>query len=43
MRLCVMHNIYFFNSLLEEIRSALDEDAFDSLFRERIGEVSRRI
>lgn len=43
MRLCVMHNIYFFNSLLEEIRSALDEDAFDSFFRERIGEVSRRI
>ncbi|MBR2062640.1 MAG: tRNA guanosine(34) transglycosylase Tgt [Anaerotignum sp.] len=28
MRLCVMHNLYFFNSLMEEIRQALDEDRF---------------
>ena len=27
MRLCVMHNIYFYNTLLERIRQALDEKA----------------
>lgn len=43
MRLCVMHNIYFFNSLFEEIRGALDEETFDSFYREKIGTVSRRI
>ena len=30
MRLCVMHNLYFFNTMMEEIRLALDEDRFDS-------------
>ena len=28
MRLCVMHNLYFFNSLMEEIRQAIEEDRF---------------
>ena len=28
MRLCVMHNLYFFNTMMEEIRQALDEDRF---------------
>lgn len=28
MRLCVMHNLYFFNKMMEEIRQALDEDRF---------------
>ncbi len=28
MRLCVMHNLYFFNTMMEEIRLALDEDRF---------------
>ena len=27
-RLCVMHNLYFYNNLMEEIRLALDEDRF---------------
>ena len=30
MRLCVMHNLYFFNTMMEEIRLALDEDRFES-------------
>lgn len=28
MRLCVMHNLYFFNNMMEEIRTALDEGRF---------------
>lgn len=28
MRLCVMHNLWFYNHLMEEIRLALDEDRF---------------
>ena len=28
MRLCVMHNLYFFNSMMEEIRQAMEEDRF---------------
>ena len=28
MRLCVMHNLYFFNSMMEEIRQAIVEDRF---------------
>ena len=30
MRLCVLHNLYFYNHLMEEIRDALDEGTFDS-------------
>ena len=28
MRLCVLHNLYFYNNMMEEIRSALDEGCF---------------
>lgn len=28
MRLCVIHNLYFFNNMMEEIRNALDEGRF---------------
>ena len=28
MRLCVMHNLYFFNNMMEEIRDALDMGEF---------------
>lgn len=30
LRLCVLHNLYFYNHLMKEIRQALDEDRFDS-------------
>ncbi len=30
MRLCVLHNLYFYNHLTEDMRSALDEDRFAS-------------
>lgn len=28
MRLCVMHNLYFYNTLLEKIRESIDNDSF---------------
>ena len=28
MRLCVLHNLYFYNTMMEEIRGALDEGRF---------------
>ena len=28
MRLCVIHNLYFYNKLMEDIRGALDEGDF---------------
>ena len=28
MRLCVLHNLYFYNHMMEEIREALDEGRF---------------
>ncbi len=30
MRLCVLHNLYFYNTMMEEIRAALDGDSFAS-------------
>ena len=28
MRLCVLHNLYFYNTMMEEIRDALDQGTF---------------
>ena len=36
MRLCVMHNLYFFNTMMEEIRLALDEDRFESYKKSKL-------
>ena len=30
MRLCVLHNLYFYNTMMEEIRDALDNGNFNS-------------
>lgn len=43
MRLTVMHNLYFYNHLLEKIRNALDKDRFEDFYRENIEALSRRI
>ncbi len=29
MRLCVLHNLYFYNTMMEEIRHALDQGRFE--------------
>lgn len=36
MRLCVMHNLYFFNNMMEEIRASLDNSTFDSYKKMRL-------
>ncbi len=36
MRLCVLHNLYFYNTMMEEIRNALDEDRFESYKRAKL-------
>lgn len=42
-RLAVMHNLYFYNTLAEKIREALDNDKFDA-FRKKYSELlSRRL
>ncbi len=43
MRLCVMHNLYFYNHLMEEIRLALDEDRFDAFRAQYVDLLDRRI
>ncbi len=36
MRLCVIHNLYFFNNLMEEIRQSLDNGCFTEYKRKRL-------
>jgi queuine tRNA-ribosyltransferase len=43
MRLSVMHNLYFYNKLMEKIRNALDEGRFEEFRREFSAKLSRRI
>ena len=43
MRLCVIHNLYFYNTLLEKIRNAIDEDDFENFKNSYIDVLERRI
>ena len=43
MRLCVMHNLYFYNKLMERIRTALDEGSFDAFRAEYSEKLNRKI
>ncbi len=43
MRLCVMHNLYFYNTLTERIREALDTGTFEEFYRTYRGVLDRRI
>ena len=43
MRLAVIHNLYFYNHLMEEIRDALDEGRFQDYKRSKVGRLSVRI
>ena len=36
MRLCVLHNLYFYNHLMEEIRAAIREHRFEAFKKERL-------
>ena len=44
MRLCVLHNLYFYNTMMEEIRDALDAGNFKSYKEEKLynmGQIER--
>lgn len=43
MRFSVMHNLYFYNHLMEEIRLALDENRFEAFYREKREILAQRI
>ena len=43
MRLCVMHNLYFYNKLMEKIRNALDAGTFNDFRKEYSAKLSQRI
>ncbi len=43
MRLCVMHNLYFYNKLAERIRDAIDQDQFEAFRTEYSEKLSRKI
>ena len=36
MRLCVLHNLYFYNTMMEEIRDALDKGEFAAYKKQKL-------
>ncbi len=43
MRLCVLHNLYFYNTLMERIRKALDEGRYEQFYRENVELLGSRV
>ena len=43
MRLCVIHNLYFYNTLMERIRAALDEGKFEEFYHKWIDILGDRV
>jgi len=43
LRLCVLHNLHFYNRMMAEIREALDAGTFADYKRERVGKFDRRV
>ncbi|MBP5244894.1 MAG: tRNA guanosine(34) transglycosylase Tgt [Clostridia bacterium] len=43
MRLCVLHNLYFYNTLMEKIRAALDEGKFEEFFKSHVEILGARV
>ena len=43
MRLCVIHNLYFYNTLMERIREALDEGRFEQFYKDHIEILGARL
>ena len=36
MRLCVLHNLYFYNHIMEEIRNAIDEHKYEQFKQNKL-------
>ena len=43
MRLCVTHNLYFYNTLMERIRESLDNGTFEEFYTRHVGVLDKRI
>ena len=43
MRLCVLHNLHFYNELMEKIRDALDEGNFDQFYKKYVVQLDERV
>lgn len=43
MRLCVLHNLYFYNELMSRIRKAIEEDRFEEFRQENTEKLAKRI
>ena len=43
MRLCVLHNLYFYNELMQKIRDALDGGYFEDFYRKNIVQLGQRL
>jgi queuine tRNA-ribosyltransferase len=43
MRLCVIHNLHFYNMLMQEIRDAIDEDRFEEFRSKYVDLLDTRI
>lgn len=43
MRLCVLHNLYFYNTLMERIRQPLDEGRFEQFYKDNIDILESRL
>lgn len=43
MRLCVYHNLYFYNRLMEQIREAIAQDRWESFKAEAVERLGRRV
>ena len=40
MRLCVLHNLYFYNKMMSEIRDALDQDRWPQYKEQKLAAVT---
>ena len=43
MRLAVMHNLYFYNTLMEKIREALDQGRYEDFYKKYVNILGKRI
>ncbi|MBQ6066158.1 MAG: tRNA guanosine(34) transglycosylase Tgt [Clostridia bacterium] len=42
LRLCVMHNLYFYNTLMEKIRASLEDGRYEDFYAKNIGVLDKR-
>jgi queuine tRNA-ribosyltransferase len=43
MRLCVLHNLHFYNELMQKIRDALDEGTFEEFYKKYVVQLDERV